>query len=172
MGKIKSTLDLVMARTQHLSMSAQEKAQQQRIQFEKRLAGLLQKFADQTLTVTDLQNRMDNLKKEFNLSEPDVILKAVLARIDPNQDNDHWLALIADLMPSTHAPIKKILTTYHNQKVELYQKSASVLLNRLNRYHGIAGSAVIPNPQKDPHYQNNLAALHADTQTKITAIPT
>jgi hypothetical protein len=172
MGEIKSTLDLVMERTQHLSMSSQEKAQQQRIDFKKRLAGLLQKFSDQALTVTDLRNRMDNLKEEFNLSEPEMISKAVLARIDPDRNNDHWLALIEGLMPSAHAPLKNILTTYRNQKVELNQKIVRVLLDRLNRYYGIRGSAVIPNPQKDPHYQKDLAVLHADTQTKITAIPT
>ena len=45
MAEIKSTLDLVMERTRHLSQSTAEKEAQRRGDFEKRLQGLLQAAA-------------------------------------------------------------------------------------------------------------------------------
>ena len=170
MAEIKSTLDLVMERTRHLSMSSEEKTQQQRVDFEKRLAGLLQKFDDKALKVADLLNQIKRLQEEMKMSEPKVVEKAVLTRIDPDQDNDHWLTLIDGLTPPARVSLKNILTTYNDKKAELYQNSVHALLNRFNRYHGITGSAVMPNPQKDPQYQKDLAALLSEIQAKIAAI--
>ena len=172
MGEIKSTLDLVMERTRHLSMSSEEKAKQQRVDFEKRLAGLLQKYDDKALKMAELLNQIKHLQEELKISAPETIEKAILSRIDPEQDNTHWLALINDLMPPACDPLKNILGTYNEQKVELFQKSERILLDRLNRFYGIKGSAVIPNPHKDPQFQKDIAVLESDTQTKIAAILT
>jgi hypothetical protein len=172
MGEIKSTLDLVMERTRHLSMSSEEKAKQQRADFEKRLAGLLQKYDDKALKMAELLNQIKHLQGELKISEPETIEKAILSRIDPDQDNAHWLALIDNLMPPVCDPLKNILGVYNDQKALLFQKSERVLLDRLNRFYGIRGSAVIPNPHKDAQFQKEISALQNNTQAKIASIST
>ena len=49
MGEIKSTLDLVMEKTRHLTLSQKEKEEQKQIEVNKRLKGLLQKYQDNLL---------------------------------------------------------------------------------------------------------------------------
>ncbi len=49
MGEIKSTLDLVMARTKHLTLTDEEKKTQQSVNVKQRLQGLIQKFQDHAI---------------------------------------------------------------------------------------------------------------------------
>ena len=46
MGEIKSTLDLVMDKTRHLTLSDEEKQEQKEKEFRKKLKGPAQKFQD------------------------------------------------------------------------------------------------------------------------------
>lgn len=48
MAEIKSTLDLVLERTKHLSQSSEEKQAQKQKDIANRLNGLLQKYQDST----------------------------------------------------------------------------------------------------------------------------
>ena len=94
MGEIKSTLDLVMERTKHLSLSAEEKAQQQKENFEKRLQGLLQQYADGALSVDAFQKGVSELSSELGVTGHKQLVAAICNRIDPEQDNGAWLELV------------------------------------------------------------------------------
>ena len=50
MAEIKSTLDLVLEKTRDMTLSSDEKQQQQREAIETRFRGLLQKYIDGSLT--------------------------------------------------------------------------------------------------------------------------
>lgn len=54
MGEIKSTLDLVMDKTRHLTLSDEEKQEQKEKEFKKNLKGPAQKFQD-------IKDRFDKL---------------------------------------------------------------------------------------------------------------
>ncbi len=54
MGEIKSTLDLVMDKTRHLTLSDEEKQEQKEKEFKKNLKGPTQKFQD-------IKDRFDKL---------------------------------------------------------------------------------------------------------------
>ena len=59
MGEIKSTLDLVMEKTRHLTLSQEEKEEQKHIEVDKRLKGLLQKYQDNLLKKEQLEKELD-----------------------------------------------------------------------------------------------------------------
>jgi hypothetical protein len=170
MGEIKSTLDLVMERTRHMSLSAEEKAKQQQAEFEKRLSGLLQQYADNVLTLNEVQSRITELQQKKNVSDLKVVITAVLARVDLDQENEHWLVLLDKLKPVACDPLKNILSAYDKQKNGLLQNSARQMSDRLSRSLGIRGSAVVPNPLKDSQYRNELAILQKETRIRIKAI--
>ena len=67
MGEIKSTLDLVMEKTKHLSLSDEEKQSQKKAELEKRVNGLLQKYQDQVLSLEQLLGEYTRLKQERSL---------------------------------------------------------------------------------------------------------
>jgi uncharacterized small protein (DUF1192 family) len=168
MGEIKSTLDLVMERTRHLSLSAEEKALQQRDEFNKRLAGLLQQYGDNALTVDELQQRVASLQAEMEMSEPQAITATVLNRVDPDEDNRHWLALLQKTAPATQETLQKQLEGYSHRKAELMQSVEQRLLEQLFNEDGISGPAVAPNPQKDARFRQDLDALRSNIRKMIT----
>ena len=100
MAEIKSTLDLVMERTRHLTMSTEERAGQQKKDFEKKLNGLLQQYEDKVLALDELMERISALKADQHLDDDLSVASAVVQRIQPGMDNAHWLALIKRLAPA------------------------------------------------------------------------
>ena len=170
MGEIKSTLDLVMERTRHLSLSAEEKEEQRREEFEKRLQGLLQQYADEALPRDELRDRMAALGTEMDMAAPRRAAVAVLRRIDPDRENDRWLALLDDLAPDIGRPLEDILAAYQKDRAALLQAGQAQVRDRLARDHGITGSAVVPNPGQDRAVQGDLETLKRATEAKIEAL--
>jgi hypothetical protein len=170
MGEIKSTLDLAMERTRNLSLSKEEKAQQQKDHFKKLLQGALQRYADGAFSADDLRDRITELQTELKVTDHQLVMKAVLKRIDPNQDNERWLDLLSGLAPTTRDSLQEILLNYREQRAKLLQASEKRLLEQFAQQHGITGSAIVPNPDKDTSYQDSLSVLGHKTQTKIDAI--
>ena len=66
MGEIKSTLDLVLEKTKHLTQSSVEKQAQIRKDVEIRIKGILQKYQDGVVSKEQLQRDYEALKTEFN----------------------------------------------------------------------------------------------------------
>ena len=170
MGEIKSTLDLVMERTRHLSLSAEEKEEQRREDFEKRLQGLLQQYADEAVSAEELRKRMAALERETGIADHKLSLQAAIGRIDPDRDNDRWMVLLDQLAPGICAPLQDILAAYKVDQAALLQAGKEPFRERLARDHGITGSAVVPNPYKDPAIRKNLTDLQRETRTKIAAL--
>ena len=170
MGEIKSTLDLVMERTRHLSLSDEEKQRQKTAAFEKRLQGLLQQYADGAVSIDKLQERIVALETELQTADRQIVLAAVVKRIDPDRDNTHWIDLLAKEAPAFCGPLQASLDAYRKRRAELLAAGAQDQREGLARRHGIAGTAVVPNPRQDPTCQERLAALKKETQTGFEAI--
>ena len=66
MGEIKSTLDLVMEKTRHLTLSQEEKDSQKKVEVHKRLKGLVQKYRDNLLKKDGLGKELEILNKTYN----------------------------------------------------------------------------------------------------------
>ncbi len=169
MGEIKSTLDLVMERTRHLSLSEKEKAQQKRSEFEKRLQGLLLQYADGAMNAESLYDRIAKLQTELDIEAPQIVKNAIFDRFDPDGDNTAWLALITTYEPSAQAPLQQILTDYSDQRSEIIQAGETRQLEALLQQHGIGGSAIVPNPQKEAQCQEALSTLKQEARRKIAA---
>ena len=170
MGEIKSTLDLVMERTRHLSLSAEEKEEQQREDFAKRLQGFLQQYADGALTTDALWDRMAALEAETGVSDRKLSVAAVIQRIDPGHDNGRWRVLLDRLAPDMGPRLQEILAAYNKDRAALWQTGQEQIRDRLARERAITGSAVVPNPRRDPALQNHLTALGNETTTKIARL--
>jgi len=170
MGEIKSTLDLVMEKTKNLSLSPEEKAEQKRAEFEKRLQGLLQQYADDAVSMDTLKDHIRMLQEEFDLHDATVPLDAVFTRIDPDKDNWRWLYLLDTVAPAAANSLKEILSEYDRKRADLGVASGKRILEQFAQHHGIRGSAVVPNPRKDSPYQERLAALRGETQKRIDTI--
>ena len=167
MAEIKSTLDLVMERTKHLTMTAEEKAGQHREDFEKKLQGLLQQYADKTLVIDDLMEQVAELQADLGIDDPMLVASSVGQRIQPELDNAHWLALINQLAPAAAKPLEQALAEYREKFALLVRKSEQHHLESLAREDGIQGPAVMPNLNKDVLYREGLSTLENETRVRI-----
>jgi hypothetical protein len=167
MGEIKSTLDLVMERTRHLSMSAQEKLQQRQTEFAKRLQGLLQQYADGAMAVERLRDQINTLQARFSMTDPEPVLTGIIKRIDPEKDNQPWLALLTDRAPVISRRLEEILTTFQKERASLFAVTGERLREAMARRHGINGSAVVPNPATNPDFVEQLAQLRQKTHSRL-----
>ncbi len=170
MGEIKSAIELAMERTRHLSLSEEEKAQQHRDEFKKLLQGALQRYADEIMSIDEFRERISELQSELHITDSQLVTKAVLRRIDPDEDNERWLNLLSVLEPSSRDSLQKILLDYREQGSKLLQDVEKQALENLAQQHGITGSAIVPNPDKNASYQHDISALRRETQTRIDAI--
>lgn len=167
MGEIKSTLDLVMERTRHLSLSAEEKASQQQAEYQKRLQGLLQHYADEAFTIAVFRERFGALQEETQMTGRQVLAVALVERIDPDQDNVRWLDLLAQEAPVLCDPLQAILYGYRSQQADLLTASGQDQLDRLARQHDISGTAVMPNPLQDAACRQSLSTLRQAVKARI-----
>ncbi len=170
MGEIKSTLDLVMERTRHLSLSDEERQRQQAEAFEKRLQGLLQLYADGALTVDEAGERITALQSEMKTVDRRLLMAAIGRRIDTERDNAHWLALVEHAAPALQEPLAALLEGHRRQASDLLTSSGRDELDRLAREHAISGTAVRYNPGNDPACRERLAALGEETRDGIEAL--
>lgn len=170
MAEIKSTLELAMERTRHLAMSEEEKAQQKQTDFRKRFQGLLQQYEDGAVMVEAFKKRMSALQKEFNVTSPKIVIEGILDRLDPAAENQRWLALLTLLAPPACATVESALAAYRTSEAEIRQSIEQATVERLDREHGISGSAIVANPAKAPRYQKALTTLRREFQTTVKEI--
>lgn len=169
MSEIKSTLDLVMERTRHMTLSAEEKARQKKADFDKRLQGLLLQYAEGAFSADALRDRIARLQEAFKVDDRRIVVDTIFRQIDPDGENDRWLALVADIAPAAHDALQQALTAYRDGRTGLQQERARRVLARLDRDHHIRGPAVVPNPDKDKRYRKELDALRQETRATINA---
>jgi hypothetical protein len=170
MGEVKSTLDLVMERTRHLSLSEDERDRQKRTDYEKRLQGFLLRYAEDAITADELQQRVASLLTEMKIRDEKLLLHAVFKRIDPDADNARWMSLLADAVPEALISLKEILSDYHRKRNDLLAAGGRRLQKRLDERHAIRGTAVVPNAEKDSQYVEQVSRLKTAVQNGIDAI--
>jgi hypothetical protein len=168
MGEIKSTLDLVMEKTKHLSLSEDEKAGQQRDDYEKRIRGLLQKYADGLLTSDRFQDQMKTMQDQLNLLDEGPLILSILNHIDPDLENTKWMDLLDAYRPKLRTPILDLLSTYVQDRDRLLKTASQAFLAQLKSNHAIRGSALVPHLVSDRALQDKLTILRQETITNIT----
>jgi hypothetical protein len=159
MGEIKSTLDIVMEKTKHLSLSHEERDNQKTAEIEKKIKGLLQKLQDQTLPKTRLSAEYEGLKKNYHLSDDSIFMNEVFLRIDLDKDNQLWLTLLKDMCEGNTQEIESVLNDYQDELNSAASYKRVELRENLARKHFISGSAVVPNLEADEEWQAEAAEL-------------
>lgn len=170
MGEIKSTLDLVMERTRHLSQSEEEKTRQRREDFGKRLQGLLQQHTDGILSKDALKDRMEDLRSALKVDDQRALITSIAGRIDPDRDNRRWLDLLGDLAPTACVPLETALDDYEKKKHQRLQEGIIRQRQWLASAHGIKGAAVTPNALNDGDCIKALSALRQQFDDRLQSI--
>ena len=152
MGEIKSTLDLVLEKTRHLSQTDEEKQVQKQKDIANRLNGLLQQYQDRMLSLTQLQRAYEKLKTEFNLTEHTALADRVIRRLDPDQDNRALFELLKHCCQLDYSGLAEVIHNYQAECREASHNRMETIKERLARDYHISGSAVVPNLDSDEQW--------------------
>ena len=97
MGEIKSTLDIVMEKTKHLSLSEEEREAQKKEAIRKTVKGLIQKYKDQIFTIKQLEDEWNDLEKENQLSDRQILVDEIMDQLHLNADNSLLMTSLKEI---------------------------------------------------------------------------
>lgn len=160
MGEIKSTLDLVMEKTKHLTQSQEEREQQKLQEVRQRIRGLIQKYQDSLLDQERFALALDKMIKTYDVIANDILLNELLEDLDVNRDNKPQLALLKDICNMDITGLESVYDGYMDELKLMTQERNQVLKNDLAEKRSIAGSAVVPNVEMDKIWQANVVKIN------------
>lgn len=153
MAEIKSTLDLVLEKTKHLTLSEEEKQIQRHDEFRKTLKGLIRKFADKALKMKELKKELEILQETYELKEKNILIREILKKIDLDRDNTVLLELLQELYSIKASNIRSLLKDYRDTRRSTAEKRIHGIKEDLSERHFISGSAIVPNLEADSEWQ-------------------
>ena len=166
MGEIKSTLDLVMEKTRHLTLSPEEKQKQDLREAEKAIKSLLHRYQDDLLSFEQLKDKFHHLQETSSIDGA-WMCNIVLDRIDPDQENTIWLDLLDKYFGFNITGLVSVLQEYRSALNQAEEKWCNKLKETLKRDHDIKGTAVVPNPEADPLWASERMGIQSNFQKTL-----
>ena len=168
MGEIKSTLDIVLEKTKHLSQSSEEKQAQAQKDTENRLKGILQKFQDGLISVEQLQQDYEGLKAEFKLPDHTALAGQVIHRLEPDRDNRALFDVLERCCHLDSGGLADVVNQYRAGYQTAAQSRMEALKESLALKFSISGSAVVPNLEADEKWRQTSQELALNVQEKLS----
>ena len=159
MSEIKSTLDLVMEKTRHLTLSQEEKKAQERIEVNKRLQGFLQKYQDNLLKKENLKKELDNLKIAYDLNVDGMLTDLLLNSLKLGRDNTIFLELLSGIFGINLSGLETIFHDFKDAVKSATKKRVGQIKTDLSKNRFISGSAVVPNLEGDRDWLSMLGHI-------------
>ena len=169
MGEIKSTLDIVMEKTKHLSLSEEEKKAQKREDIKKTVRGFIQKYKDRIFTIKQLEDEWNDLEKENRLSDRQILVDEIIDQIHLDADNSLLVTSLREICGQDTGPLESVLEDYTNKKSEIIQARRKAIQKEINRRYHISGSAVVPNLEADSDWAEAMKIFENNFQEKFEA---
>ena len=169
MGEIKSTLDIVMEKTRHLTLSEAEKTAQKQDEVHKRLRGLLQKYTDGRLKKNDLTRELERLRQTYKMKVYDMLARMLLSGLEPGRRNESDLDLLNETCGIDVSRIEALLRECQDKIRFETEKRTKEIKNRLAQKRFISGSAVVPNLEMDIKWISMLQTIKDKYGQMLTA---
>jgi len=170
MSEIKSTLDLVMEKTKHLSMSKEEKAAQQKDDLIKTVKGLILKFNDQLLTQEQFGKELKSMEQTYAFEVRSELIHEVLGEIDLDHDNVRRMVILKEICAVDTALLETVLTEYRKSVTSAKEKRILEIKEQLHASRRISGSAVVPNLETDTGWQQAIASIKENYRKRLEQV--
>jgi hypothetical protein len=159
MSEIKSTLDLVMEKTRHLTLSQEEKEAQKRIEVNRRFQGLLQKYQDNLLKKDNLKKELDSLKIAYELNVDEMLADLLLNNLKLDRDNTLFLELLSEIFGFDLSGLETIFQNFKSAVKSATKERVDQIKTDLSKKRFISGSAVVPNLESDKEWLSMLGHI-------------
>lgn len=169
LGEIKSTLDLVLEKTRDLTLSEEEKLSLARKELDKNVRGLLNRYLENFLPLKRLNQEMENIASNERDLAYKLLKKHLLAHFDLDSDNSSILSALSEVAGFDITPLTILHKKYHSEKEETERAFKERILKAL-KGRGVSGSAVVPNLNHIPDWDQFLDSSHKRYQERIKSI--
>jgi hypothetical protein len=159
MAEIKSTLDLVMEKTRHLTMTEDEKHAQKEADARKSVNGLLQKYQDGVLGRAQLQRAFEALQAANDAVDETMLMAECLNRIQLHRDNAAMLELLRERRGPAADALEAVLAAGSSETQTAAAARSATVVEKLRKRHAISGTAVVANLEADPEWAAQKAAI-------------
>jgi hypothetical protein len=161
-SEIKSTLDIVLEKTKHLTLNEDEKRAQKKKEARQNLAGLLQKYQDNVLDIDQLKNKLNELKELFDFIDTQALVSEILNRIELDSDDTSLMVILDDICQADTNGLKAVLSEYQKTVRIRRDQRSDQIIEKLSRDYHISGSAVLPNLAVDSEWAADLQTIYTD----------
>ncbi|UCG14495.1 MAG: hypothetical protein JSU72_08625 [Deltaproteobacteria bacterium] len=173
MGEIKSTLDLVLEKTKHLTLSAEEKAEVRLQEALKKVPGYVERVINRVFTPERLLDEIQSFPQALQPRIRREIARQMCHTLDLSEKTDPlaealevlaepgWATLLAEVRQST--------SEYRQARVSVRQEAENRILTRLAET-GVRGSAVVAKLEDDPSWKAEDGRLRHHCEQKLVAL--
>jgi len=166
MGEIRSTMDIIMEKTNGLTMTDEEKAELKQRELTGRIKGLIQKFFDNSINLDRLRTESAVLREEQQEMFDQIIKEEAIKKIELEGNNEPVFTVLENTTGIDAVPIHKILGDFE-QRLENERKVHERTLRDRLKEKGISGSAVLPNIKADPEWNDFVSNLKQEFREKV-----
>ena len=166
MGEIKSTLDIIMEKTQDLTMSDEEKQAFKEQEMAGKVRGLIQKNLDGILEMGRLKIEAAALAGRDEEMVRAMIIKESIARIEMGEDNEPVLRILEEAAGLDTKSIRGALKESEGRLEQEKRVREKELMKSLGKKE-ISGSAVIPNVEADPEWVQRASEVRKEFNKKL-----
>ncbi len=167
MAEIKSTLELVLERTQHLHMTEEDRRKQAEKEFSEALCGLVSKHLDGQLSIDRFKDELDRLDEPGGARTMRAAAE-ICGRIDPSSDNSALLDLLEKGLgldvSGMQTALKRFGEKLRAAEELAAEKNRAVLLQR-----GVSGVAAIPNLEADAEWHEKREEMIETVKWELAA---
>lgn len=169
MSEIKSTLELVLEKTRHLSLSEEEKRQQKRKEVRKQLSGLLQRYQEGRLDIQKIAEELDRLMQAGDGPDESTVRDVIVERIELGRENRMWFALLQTQYRVETAGLQSIEGDFDRTLEAAAVRRIEEAKQEIQRARRISGTAVVPNLDADRTWIAERQSIAADFHLRLAA---
>jgi hypothetical protein len=169
MAEIKSTLDLILEKTQNMTLSEEEKNEIRQQELSGKIKGWIRKYEASVLNLKTIQSEIekDDVARQIELKK--ALQKEILQLIEPDKDNSRFLQLLEEICGTDTEVIVNIIHQFQNTIAAERAVIHKELNNRLEEM-GISGTAVIPSLYSDGEWNIRYNQSTEDFKKQIRLI--
>jgi hypothetical protein len=159
MGEIRSTLDIIMVKTNHLTLSDGDKRDQAQTEARQKLQGLVQQFIDGAVRMGEFKDRLAALEHACDFFLDALLLDALTDRLTLAQNGNAVTVLLGSLFDA--GSVLAVHAEYQKRLHQQAERREADLRRELREGCHISGSSIKPHLMADAFWQKEVQTITA-----------
>ena len=169
MGEIKSTLDIVMEKTKHLTLTDEERTAQKKDEMTNKVRGLIQRCLDGSIDVFRMKKEIEAFSGDHRDEAIELLIELCITGFDFIKDKGLLIQILEEVALLNPDPFTEVLSSFEDEIQKGYGKAQARLFQVLKE-KGISGSAVVPHVDADQEWQKELSRMQSKFRDTVSSV--